>query len=124
MPQACHTARSCFTKVVPNYHTCKCIFIVCCFTNVSHINLTIQIRAETDIWILKRDIPTGHELSSSYPSLWNLTVQEKEDAHLTEWDRFARTEYIRLAMEEEGEDARTENGRNSGGWESSLEAPF
>lgn len=51
-------------------------------------------------------------------------LQEKEDAHLTEWDRFARTEYIRLAMEEEGEDARTDNGRSNGGWETSLEAPF
>eukprot|EP00239_Pterosperma_sp_CCMP1384_P003288 CAMPEP_0197843816 /NCGR_PEP_ID=MMETSP1438-20131217/757_1 /TAXON_ID=1461541 /ORGANISM="Pterosperma sp., Strain CCMP1384" /LENGTH=523 /DNA_ID=CAMNT_0043454213 /DNA_START=464 /DNA_END=2035 /DNA_ORIENTATION=+ len=30
-----------------------------------------------------------------------LIRQEREDAHLTEWDRFARTEYIRLSMEEE-----------------------
>lgn len=30
-------------------------------------------------------------------------VQEREDAALSEWDRFARTEYVRLAMEEEGE---------------------
>ena len=30
-------------------------------------------------------------------------MQEREDAALTEWDRFARTEYVRLAMEEEGE---------------------
>mmetsp|Transcript_5146 Transcript_5146/g.14795 ORF Transcript_5146/g.14795 Transcript_5146/m.14795 type:complete len:540 (-) Transcript_5146:595-2214(-) len=29
--------------------------------------------------------------------------QEREDAALSEWDRFARTEYVRLAMEEEGE---------------------
>ena len=50
-------------------------------------------------------------------------VQEKEDAHLTEWDRFARGEYVRLAMEEEGEDDRMDS-RGTGGWESSLEAPF
>lgn len=29
--------------------------------------------------------------------------QEREEAALSEWDRFARTEYVRLAMEEEGE---------------------
>ncbi|KAK9806607.1 hypothetical protein WJX73_008526 [Symbiochloris irregularis] len=30
--------------------------------------------------------------------------QEREDPTLTEWDRFARGEYVRLAMEEEGEE--------------------
>ena len=30
-------------------------------------------------------------------------VQEREDAALSDWDRFARTEYVRLALEEEGE---------------------
>lgn len=29
-------------------------------------------------------------------------LQEREDG-LTEWDRFARTEYLRLAMEEDAE---------------------
>ena len=51
-------------------------------------------------------------------------LQEKEDAHLSEWDRFARTEYVRLAMEEEGEEERNDGARGAGGWESSLEAPF
>ena len=51
-------------------------------------------------------------------------MQEKEDAHLSEWDRFARTEYVRLAMEEEGEEERNDSARGGGGWESSLEAPF
>lgn len=50
-------------------------------------------------------------------------MQEKEDAHLSEWDRFARAEYVRLAMEEEGEEERNDGARG-GGWESSLEAPF
>ena len=27
--------------------------------------------------------------------------QEREEPHLTEWDRFARAEYVRLSMEEE-----------------------
>ena len=31
-------------------------------------------------------------------------VQEREDPTLTEWDRFARAEYVRLAMEEEGDE--------------------
>lgn len=30
--------------------------------------------------------------------------QEREDPTLTEWDRFARAEYVRLAMEEEGDE--------------------
>uniref|UniRef100_A0A061RTI5 Protein phosphatase 2 (Formerly 2A), regulatory subunit B n=1 Tax=Tetraselmis sp. GSL018 TaxID=582737 RepID=A0A061RTI5_9CHLO len=34
-----------------------------------------------------------------------LARQEREDPTLTEWDRFARTEYVRLAMEEEGEES-------------------
>ena len=34
-----------------------------------------------------------------------MVEQEREDPTLTEWDRYARTEYLRLAMEEEGDDA-------------------
>ena len=29
--------------------------------------------------------------------------QEREDAGLSDWDRFARAEYVRLALEEEGD---------------------
>ena len=47
-----------------------------------------------------------------------LVRQEREDPHLTEWDRFARAEYVRLAMEEEGEDAS-----GTGMWEDSLNEP-
>ena len=32
-----------------------------------------------------------------------LSFQEREDAGLTDWDRFARAEYVRLALEEEGD---------------------
>jgi len=49
-----------------------------------------------------------------------LIRQEREDAGVTDWDRFARQEYLRLSMEEEGEDM-------SGGsevWDDSIEAPF
>jgi serine/threonine-protein phosphatase 2A regulatory subunit B'' len=45
--------------------------------------------------------------------------QEREDGHLTEWDRFARAEYVRLSMEEEGDD-----GGGTDMLEDSLDAPF
>ena len=48
-------------------------------------------------------------------------LQEREDPMSTEWDRFARGEYIRLSMEDEGEDAS--NG-SAEVWDESLEAPF
>ncbi|KAK9146406.1 hypothetical protein Sjap_006309 [Stephania japonica] len=47
--------------------------------------------------------------------------QEREDPTLTEWDRFAHREYIRLSMEEDVEDAS--NG-SADVWDESLEAPF
>ncbi|BBN11704.1 serine/threonine-protein phosphatase 2A regulatory subunit B'' [Marchantia polymorpha subsp. ruderalis] len=50
-----------------------------------------------------------------------LIRQEREDPSLTEWDRFAHQEYIRLSMEEDGEDAS--NG-SAEVWDESLEAPF
>ncbi|EPS58366.1 hypothetical protein M569_16449 [Genlisea aurea] len=52
-----------------------------------------------------------------------LIRQERENPHLTEWDHFARREYIRLSMEEDAEDAS--NG-SVDIWDeaSSLEAPF
>ncbi|KAJ7568956.1 hypothetical protein O6H91_01G054500 [Diphasiastrum complanatum] len=50
-----------------------------------------------------------------------LIRQEREDPSLTEWDRFARQEYIRLSMEEDGEDAS--NG-SAEVWDDSLEAPY
>mmetsp|Transcript_24153 Transcript_24153/g.52711 ORF Transcript_24153/g.52711 Transcript_24153/m.52711 type:complete len:546 (-) Transcript_24153:91-1728(-) len=50
-----------------------------------------------------------------------LIRQEREDPHLTEWDRFARMEYVRLSMEEEGEDAS--NG-SAEVLDDSMDAPF
>lgn len=49
------------------------------------------------------------------------TQQERENPTLTEWDRFAHREYIRLSMEEDAEDAS--NG-SADVWDESLEAPF
>ena len=37
---------------------------------------------------------------------------EREDAGLREWDRFARAEYVRLAVEEDGDDSP---GADAGG---------
>jgi serine/threonine-protein phosphatase 2A regulatory subunit B'' len=50
-----------------------------------------------------------------------LIRQEREDPSLTEWDRFAHTEYIRLSMEEDGEDASNSSAEV---WDESFEAPF
>jgi serine/threonine-protein phosphatase 2A regulatory subunit B'' len=50
-----------------------------------------------------------------------MVVQEREDPSLTEWDRFAHTEYIRLSMEEDGEDASNSSAEV---WDESFEAPF
>ncbi|KAL3645303.1 hypothetical protein CASFOL_010483 [Castilleja foliolosa] len=50
-----------------------------------------------------------------------LIRQERENPTLTEWDRFAHREYIRLSMEEDAEDAS--NG-SADVWDESLEAPF
>ncbi|CAL9078708.1 unnamed protein product [Musa textilis] len=50
-----------------------------------------------------------------------LIRQERENPTLTEWDRFAHREYIRLSMEEDGEDASNGSGDI---WDESLEAPF
>ncbi|KAL5702333.1 hypothetical protein ACHQM5_027562 [Ranunculus cassubicifolius] len=50
-----------------------------------------------------------------------LIRQEREDPTLTEWDRFARREYIRLSMEDDGEDASIGSAEV---WDETLEAPF
>lgn len=49
-----------------------------------------------------------------------LIRQEREEPHLTEWDRFARAEYIRLSMEEE------EGAVDGSGdiWDDNMDAPF
>ncbi|XP_040957319.1 serine/threonine protein phosphatase 2A regulatory subunit B''beta isoform X2 [Gossypium hirsutum] len=46
---------------------------------------------------------------------------ERENPTLTEWDRFAHREYIRLSMEEDIEDASNGSGDI---WDESFEAPF
>ncbi|CAN0904720.1 Serine/threonine protein phosphatase 2A regulatory subunit B''beta [Linum grandiflorum] len=50
-----------------------------------------------------------------------LIRQERENPTLTEWDRFAHREYIRLSMEDDAEDVSNGSGDI---WDESLEAPF
>ncbi|XP_050206815.1 serine/threonine protein phosphatase 2A regulatory subunit B''alpha isoform X2 [Mercurialis annua] len=51
-----------------------------------------------------------------------LIRQEREDPSLTEWDRFAHREYIRLSMEEE--DVEDVSNGSADVWDETLEAPF
>lgn len=54
-------------------------------------------------------------------SFFHCFFQERENPTLTEWDRFAHREYIRLSMEEDGEDASIGSGDV---WDETVEAPF
>lgn len=58
-------------------------------------------------------------ISGNNSVLWH--EQERENPTLTEWDRFAHREYIRLSMEEDVEDISNGSGDV---WDESLEAPF
>ncbi|KAK7278417.1 hypothetical protein RJT34_23445 [Clitoria ternatea] len=93
-----------------------------------------MIGPESEGYITLRDVK-GSKLSGNvFNILFNLNKfiafetrdpflirQEREDPNLTEWDRFAHREYIRLSMEEDGEDMSNASGDV---WEESLEAPF
>ncbi|CAO2837014.1 unnamed protein product [Amaranthus hypochondriacus] len=93
-----------------------------------------MIGPENESYFTIRDLK-GSKLSGSvFNILFNLNKfmafetrdpflirQERENPTLTEWDRFAHREYIRLSMEEDVEDAS--NG-SAEVWDESLEAPF
>ncbi|XP_031094631.1 serine/threonine protein phosphatase 2A regulatory subunit B''beta-like isoform X1 [Ipomoea triloba] len=93
-----------------------------------------MISPEEESYVTLRDLK-GSKLSGSvFNILFNLNKfmafetrdpflirQERENPNLTEWDRFAHREYIRLSMEEDAEDAS--NG-SADVWDESLEAPF
>ncbi|KAB1208122.1 putative serine/threonine protein phosphatase 2A regulatory subunit B''gamma [Morella rubra] len=101
-------------------------------TLLSTKNYNFKIHNES--YITLRDLK-GCKLSGSvFNILFNLNKfmafetrdpflirQERENPTLTEWDRFAHREYIRLSMEEDVEDAS--NG-SAEVWDESLEAPF
>ncbi|XP_060970707.1 serine/threonine protein phosphatase 2A regulatory subunit B''alpha isoform X2 [Cannabis sativa] len=93
-----------------------------------------MISPEKDDAIMLRDLKRCKLSGNVFNILFNLIKfmsfesrdpflirQEREDPSLTEWDRFAHREYIRLSMEEDGEDAS--NGSIEV-WDESLEAPF
>ncbi|XP_008804277.1 serine/threonine protein phosphatase 2A regulatory subunit B''beta-like isoform X1 [Phoenix dactylifera] len=93
-----------------------------------------MIAPENESYFTLRDLK-GNKLSGNvFNILFNLNKfmafetrdpflirQEREEPTLTEWDRFAHREYIRLSMEEEAEDASNGSGDV---WDESLEAPF
>ncbi|GBG61541.1 hypothetical protein CBR_g22338 [Chara braunii] len=93
-----------------------------------------MIKPEKDGEITLRDLKRCKLSGSFFNILFNLNKfvafetrdpflirQEREDPTLTEWDRFARAEYVRLSMEDEGEDGSNGNGED---WDENLEAPF
>ncbi|XP_072956658.1 serine/threonine protein phosphatase 2A regulatory subunit B''beta-like [Typha angustifolia] len=93
-----------------------------------------MIKPEKESYFMLRDLK-GCKLSGNvFNILFNLNKfmafetrdpflirQERENPTLTEWDRFAHREYIRLSMEEDGEDASNGSGDV---WDESLESPF
>nr|XP_010906785.1 serine/threonine protein phosphatase 2A regulatory subunit B''beta [Elaeis guineensis]XP_010906786.1 serine/threonine protein phosphatase 2A regulatory subunit B''beta [Elaeis guineensis] len=93
-----------------------------------------MIAPENESYFTLRDLK-GNKLSGNvFNILFNLNKfmafetrdpflirQEREEPTLTEWDRFAHREYIRLSMEEDAEDASNGSGDV---WDESLEAPF
>ncbi|RDX81143.1 Serine/threonine protein phosphatase 2A regulatory subunit B''beta, partial [Mucuna pruriens] len=93
-----------------------------------------MIGPEEESYVTLRDLKGGKLSGSVFNILFNLNKfmafetrdpflirQERENPTLTEWDRFAHREYIRLSMEEDVEDAS--NG-SAEVWDESLEAPF
>ncbi|CAJ1976285.1 unnamed protein product [Sphenostylis stenocarpa] len=93
-----------------------------------------MIKPEDESFITLRDLKGGKLSGSVFNILFNLNKfmafetrdpflirQERENPTLTEWDRFAHREYIRLSMEEDVEDVS--NG-SAEVWDESLEAPF
>lgn len=93
-----------------------------------------MVSPENESYFTLRDLKGSRLSGSVFNILFNLNKfmafetrdpflirQERENPNLTEWDRFAHREYIRLSMEEDAEDAS--NG-SADVWDESLEAPF
>ncbi|KAF3328042.1 Serine/threonine protein [Carex littledalei] len=94
-----------------------------------------MIKPENEGYFTLRDLKKSKLSGNIFNILFNLNKfmafetrdpflirQERENPTMTEWDRFAHREYIRLSMEEDGEDAS--NGSGDVWDDSSLEAPF
>ncbi|PSS05021.1 Serine/threonine protein phosphatase 2A regulatory subunit B''gamma like [Actinidia chinensis var. chinensis] len=93
-----------------------------------------MIGPENENYFMLRDLKGSRLSGNVFNILFNLNKfmafetrdpflirQERENPNLTEWDRFAHREYIRLSMEEDAEDASNGSGDV---WDESLEAPF
>ncbi|KAJ9546045.1 hypothetical protein OSB04_025752 [Centaurea solstitialis] len=93
-----------------------------------------MIKPQEEAYFTLRDLKGSKLSGSTFNILFNLNKfmafesrdpflirQERENPTLTEWDRFAHREYIRLSMEEDADDAS--NG-SADVWDESLEAPF
>ncbi|GAA0152013.1 protein phosphatase [Lithospermum erythrorhizon] len=93
-----------------------------------------MIHPEDDSYFTFRDLKSSKLSGSVFNILFNLNKfmafesrdpflirQERENPNLTEWDRFAHREYIRLSMEEDADDAS--NG-SADVWDESLDGPF
>ncbi|KAL1559473.1 serine/threonine protein phosphatase 2A regulatory subunit B''beta-like isoform X1 [Salvia divinorum] len=93
-----------------------------------------MVHPEDESYFTPRDIKGSRLSGSVFNILFNLNKfmafesrdpflirQERENPNLTEWDRFAHREYIRLSMEEDAEDAS--NG-SADVWDEPFEAPF
>ncbi|XP_016678956.1 serine/threonine protein phosphatase 2A regulatory subunit B''beta-like isoform X1 [Gossypium arboreum] len=108
--------------------------ILCQIFDMIGPEVTPGFSTDNDGYITLRDLK-GCKLSGNvFNILFNLNKfiafesrdpflirQERENPTLTEWDRFAHREYIRLSMEEDVEDASNGSGDI---WDESFEAPF
>lgn len=115
-------------------HRMECIALEAVLFEDILCQIVDMIKPEREDYITLRDLK-GCKLSGNvFNILFNLNKfmafetrdpflirQEREDPTMTEWDRFAHREYVRLSMEEDVEDAS--NG-SADVWEESLEAPF
>ncbi|XP_065873891.1 serine/threonine protein phosphatase 2A regulatory subunit B''alpha [Euphorbia lathyris] len=93
-----------------------------------------MIAPKREAFITLRDLKASKLSGNVFNILFNLNKfmafesrdpflirQEREDPTLTDWDRFAHREYIRLSMEEDVENVS--NG-SADVWDETLEAPF
>jgi Ca2+-binding EF-hand superfamily protein len=96
--------------------------------------LTDMIKPEIEGFVTLQDLINSLPMSgNTFNVLFNLNKfilfetrdpftirQEREEKHLTEWDRFARVEYMRLSQEDDDDDDMSEDGGSDSGLQSSV----